>query len=1299
MSTSHAKLFIFDQPDDNDVLDKRERFTRLVRSPFDKDLLRGLSEREQIDVWRFWFTYVHVYPTTVFDQIKRYSYYPAVNEALRDIRVQFVGDLASESANECSYIDVWWKTPDDLDTPIACVIIPKTPRGPIGSRRAQLAERALGKGDPKTILSYLLIGTLSPVKGTMLNVAKSRHTFPGDPRLSQASVRVAEFLEHGWVDEGTQHTSIVSTLFEAMREKDVFDVRISRALLAVENGGRAIRARIEVVTHFKGGGNHQRNLPECARLLASLQPVRARRPIPLSHKPLVFRHKLFATNIDACNRCAEHPMTLVPSSRTVTPSSSGGERIARHVPPPPPPASSSPLLTDGLLEEWVPGVAWQPAGFTGALLPHQMHAVNWMVRREMTPFSLNQWFGYEYVLSDGTTITLPTMGIQNSRTVFFAPSAGLGDEIRGGVLAEPTGLGKTVITIATMLERGFRGTEPPPLPPQLSSGARKRKCKTDEQQQPEKMRLALPDAAYIVWDDGDDVRGGLLVLPTVSVRFDVSDSWNEFYELLYVMLSSTTPRVTGVRLLTRIDDEHDMSTTGHPATILQTVSAIAVDRANGMPAWTIPVVNERPNPRKISSSSAAAAVPSPSSSSSSSAAASLPQGSIITLPTNDDPVGGTLIVCPVSIIEQWTNDIAKFTHGVTVHKYHGRSRVTNPRRLAQYDVVVTSYSTLAAEKQRKDRYNPLQCMRWHRLVFDEAHLHLGVHTDAQKELLELRAPFRWALTATPFPTNAVSDVIHLFRMLGVENRFLNSRFSGIDGLLLDRFGILPALFFRHDRSVVSLPEQEEKVITFALQSDAEMLYRSFEAHVVQRLRAIYSLPRHKQRRRYAYVRSCLLEPLRAASMHISLLFSESCLRSMRQILEATANSDAFAPTLELLRHIDADKALRDRVQKGFEMWSARIEDSCAICSDDMDYNTIALTACDHVFCGECLQQWMEQCNRRGARVTCPTCRTVINDPRKIVRLRGTPALPAARAPVGSVAQALARGGAPLLEEEDRYEKEKKKEKEKEKEKEEKEKEEGKEENEYVNEGGNVLWFLPAGLLLDKREDDYDAKNPFVGVSNHVVAEWVRSLRKPENEDLFNALVKHCEYPIRAGNARLNRLLSTLQSDIPDDCKAVVFAQSTRAVRLITAFLESHNVRCTSLHGQHSQRQRARTLQEFQDDSNVDVMVVSARAAAVGLNLTAANYIIVAEPFVQSAARKQGVGRVHRIGQRKKTFVYDLIAKKTIDERIYARTAALEQKEVDVEKANERKATKPTLLFDQMVEFISNTDELELGAAK
>jgi len=114
-------------------------------------------------------------------------------------------------------------------------------------------------------------------------------------------------------------------------------------------------------------------------------------------------------------------------------------------------------------------------------------------------------------------------------------------------------------------------------------------------------------------------------------------------------------------------------------------------------------------------------------------------------------------------------------------------------------------------------------------------------------------------------------------------------------------------------------------------------------------------------------------------------------------------------------------------------------------------------------------------------------------------------------------------------------------------------------------------------------------------------------------------------------------------------KVLVFSQFIGMLRLIRQRMEVHGIDYAYLDG--SSTDRKESVERFQTDENCKVFLISLKAGGVGLNLTAADYVYLVDPWWNPAVEQQAIDRTHRIGQYRSVFAYKMICKNTIEEKI------------------------------------------------
>jgi non-specific serine/threonine protein kinase len=116
-------------------------------------------------------------------------------------------------------------------------------------------------------------------------------------------------------------------------------------------------------------------------------------------------------------------------------------------------------------------------------------------------------------------------------------------------------------------------------------------------------------------------------------------------------------------------------------------------------------------------------------------------------------------------------------------------------------------------------------------------------------------------------------------------------------------------------------------------------------------------------------------------------------------------------------------------------------------------------------------------------------------------------------------------------------------------------------------------------------------------------------------------------------------------------KALIFSQFLGMLALIKEKLKELEIDFEYFDGSSTAVERERAIQRFQNDENCRVFLISLKAGGVGLNLTAADYVYIVDPWWNPAVEQQAIDRTHRIGQTKNIFAYRMICKDTIEDKI------------------------------------------------
>ena len=137
----------------------------------------------------------------------------------------------------------------------------------------------------------------------------------------------------------------------------------------------------------------------------------------------------------------------------------------------------------------------------------------------------------------------------------------------------------------------------------------------------------------------------------------------------------------------------------------------------------------------------------------------------------------------------------------------------------------------------------------------------------------------------------------------------------------------------------------------------------------------------------------------------------------------------------------------------------------------------------------------------------------------------------------------------------------------------------------------------------------------------------------------------------APSAKLEALLPRLLELRETGHKALVFSQFTSLLGLLKPLLDAQNLSYEYLDGQTKKREEK--VRRFQEDAGCSAFLISLKAGGHGLNLTAADYVFLLDPWWNPAVEAQAIDRAHRMGQASKVFAYRVIARGTIEEKVLA----------------------------------------------
>ena len=137
--------------------------------------------------------------------------------------------------------------------------------------------------------------------------------------------------------------------------------------------------------------------------------------------------------------------------------------------------------------------------------------------------------------------------------------------------------------------------------------------------------------------------------------------------------------------------------------------------------------------------------------------------------------------------------------------------------------------------------------------------------------------------------------------------------------------------------------------------------------------------------------------------------------------------------------------------------------------------------------------------------------------------------------------------------------------------------------------------------------------------------------------------------IDESSTKIDVLVDHLKELMAEGHKTLVFSQFTSLLAIVKNHLDKNDIPYAYLDG--STKNRDEVVTKFQDDPKTPVFLISLKAGGLGLNLTAAGYVFLLDPWWNPAVEAQAIDRAHRVGQTKNVFAYRLIARGTIEEKI------------------------------------------------
>lgn len=137
----------------------------------------------------------------------------------------------------------------------------------------------------------------------------------------------------------------------------------------------------------------------------------------------------------------------------------------------------------------------------------------------------------------------------------------------------------------------------------------------------------------------------------------------------------------------------------------------------------------------------------------------------------------------------------------------------------------------------------------------------------------------------------------------------------------------------------------------------------------------------------------------------------------------------------------------------------------------------------------------------------------------------------------------------------------------------------------------------------------------------------------------------------SGDAEKIELLMMHITEKTANHKILIFSQFVKMLRIIESRIIDEGIPYAYLDGQSNTKQRQASVDRFQNEEDCRVFLISLKAGGTGLNLMAADYVYIVDPWWNPAVENQAIDRCYRIGQDKKVIAYRMICKDTVEEKI------------------------------------------------
>ncbi|XP_038995167.1 helicase-like transcription factor CHR28 isoform X2 [Hibiscus syriacus] len=611
------------------------------------------------------------------------------------------------------------------------------------------------------------------------------------------------------------------------------------------------------------------------------------------------------------------------------------------------------------------------------------------------------------------------------------------------------------------------------------------------------------------------------------------------------------------------------------------------------------------------------------------------------------PAAGTLIVCPTSVLRQWADELQnKVTSKANLSflVYHGTNRTKDPFELAKYDVVLTTYSIVSMEvpkpppvhgdddekgkleggrassldfpPSRKRKYplssnkkgvkhkkgvddllldsasRPLARVGWFRIVLDEAQSIKNHKTQVARACWGLRAKRRWCLSGTPIQ-NAIDDLYSYFRFLRYDPYAAYKSFCSSIKIPITRN---PAKGYPKLQAIlqtIMLRRMKGTILDGKpLINLPPKVIELKKVEFTKEERDFYTRLETESRAQFnEYAAAGTVKQNYVNILLMLLRLRQACDHPL--LVRGFDSNSSWKSSIEVAMKLPQEKLT-------FLLSCLSSLELCVICNDPPE--DAVVTICGHVFCNQCISEHLNSDDKQ-----CPTknCKVQLNASSVFTSNCLSSSLseqPGQNKPRDCSGSKVVEVFGPCSED-----------------------------NLYGS--SKIKAALQVLKSLAKPQDHRSRTSGCPeGSSDLHSGDSINVV--PDEKDLLmgESLNNSCKVPGE---------------------KAIVFSQWTRMLDIFEACLKSSSIQYRRLDGTMSVAARDKAVKDFNTLPEVSVVIMSLKAASLGLNMVAACHVLLLDLWWNPTTEDQAIDRAHRIGQTRPVSVLRLTVKDTVEDRILA----------------------------------------------